>query len=77
MGSIQLWKGYQLSWVREESLSNLHAVEIVDLPEKSIVEGGDGIGAKLGKAVQIAIASVESLNGLGSVSILNPSKKIC
>ncbi|KAF8316331.1 DUF1620-domain-containing protein [Clavulina sp. PMI_390] len=32
IGAIQLWKGHELMWTREESLSALEAVTFVDLP---------------------------------------------
>lgn len=68
MGSIQLWKGHQLSWLREESLSDLHAVEIVDLPAKEIAEGTIEIG--LETVINGLRGGAQGLAAFGSVSTL-------
>jgi ER membrane protein complex subunit 1 len=37
-GALQLWQQEAVQWTREESLTEIQAVEFVDLPEKKIVE---------------------------------------
>ncbi|THH31554.1 hypothetical protein EUX98_g2645 [Antrodiella citrinella] len=36
-GAVQLWQQDQLQWIREEGLSDIRAVEMVELPEPKVV----------------------------------------
>lgn len=66
MGALQLWKGYELQWTREESLSDPQAVQIVDLPERSLVEGS-GAGAQLEAALKKLVTVGENVVSLSKV----------
>lgn len=68
MGSVQLWKGYQHSWTREESLSDLQAVEIVDLPEKGVLEGSGAVH-QLETLAKGVIGSIGSIGALSAVRL--------
>lgn len=60
---MQLWKGYDLQWTREESLSDLQAVQFVDLPEKSLFEDTGAVArlqATLRKAVVLGETIVDA-----------------
>ena len=44
-GAVQLWTQGELTWVREESLTNLAVAEFVELPEQVASESSvDGTG---------------------------------
>ena len=69
MGSLQLWKGYDLQWTREEGLSDLQAVQIVDLPEKSLIEGS-GVGALVEALLKKLVTAGERVVSLSKVGFL-------
>lgn len=69
MGSIQLWKGFQHSWTREESLSELQAVEIVDLPEKSVLESSGAVH-QLEALAKGVIGTIGNVGALSAVRFL-------
>ena len=68
-GALQLWKGYELQWTREESLSDLQAVQIVDLPERSLVEH-PGTGARVRAVLRKLVAAGERIVSLAKVCLL-------
>ena len=48
-GSVQLWHQDSLQWSREEGLADVRVAEMVELPEKVVVEATEGGHVRVGE----------------------------
>ncbi|KAF9516661.1 hypothetical protein BS47DRAFT_1340546 [Hydnum rufescens UP504] len=58
-GAVQLWQQDSLQWTREESLSEIKAIEFVDLPEKKILHSN--VGEAFAQKLQRQVAELQNL----------------
>lgn len=68
IGTIQLFRGFESQWTREESLSEVDSIELVDLPERSVAEHKTELDKGAGVLIRGIAVIVDGLGGVLYVS---------